>query len=132
MPTRKIKVLFVDDEKSVRDVVQRLFETKGVKVVVAPNGQTARQQVDIQKFDVAFVDYYLPDENGLQLLQAVKSSCPDTIVVIMTGYASIEMAVEAMRLGAWDYISKPLQINSLSDLLRPLAARALTLSLSDI
>lgn len=117
------KILFIDDEESLREVIRHLLEAKGYQITLAADGKSAREQIASGKYDIAFVDYYLPDENGLQLLQVIKSTSPTTDVVIMTGFASIEMAVEAMRLGAYDYIAKPFEPEKLLSVLEKISEK---------
>lgn len=117
------RILFIDDEESLREVIRHLLESKGYQLTLAADGKSARKQIASEKYDIAFVDYYLPDENGLQLLQVIKSASPGTDVVIMTGFASIEMAVEAMRLGAYDYIAKPFEPEKLLSVLEKISEK---------
>ena len=102
-----MRILIIDDEKNVRRTLQVALESMGHEVYAADNGGTALEQLKAQSFDVVFLDLKLGQENGLDLLQEILELSPSAAVVVFTAYASIETAVEAMRRGAFDYLSKP-------------------------
>jgi DNA-binding NtrC family response regulator len=107
LPHTRLKVLFVDDERSLQEVMRSELPRLGHEVVVCPNGTTALQAISQQTFDVAILDIRMPDVTGIDVLQRLKQVSPDTEAVMMTGYASEESMVQAMRLGACDYLRKP-------------------------
>jgi len=106
-PTPPLSVLIVDDEANIRKTLTVCLESRGHRVTAVGNGRDARLESDRHAFDLAFVDLRLGTENGLDLVSALQSIAPWTKIVVITAYASIDTAVEAMRRGATDYIPKP-------------------------
>jgi NtrC-family two-component system response regulator AlgB len=102
-----MKLLVVDDEPSLRRTVRITLESLGHTVAEAPSGRAALTLASRERFDLAFLDLRLGRETGLDVLQALREAAPDLGVVLMTAYASIETAVEALRRGAFDYLPKP-------------------------
>lgn len=103
----QLNVLVVDDEANIRKTLALFFESRGHSVVTADNFRHALDETARSRFELAFVDLRLGTENGLDLLQTFSSLAPAMKVVVMTAYASIDTAVEAMKRGAADYIPKP-------------------------
>lgn len=101
-----ISILIVDDEREVGNFLSHLLTRKGYKVTVAMSGKEFHQLKNIP-FHLAMLDLKLPDSNGLQILKQLKSEQPACKAIVMTGYSTIETAVEAIKLGANDYIEKP-------------------------
>jgi NtrC-family two-component system response regulator AlgB len=102
-----LNVLIVDDEANIRKTLTVCLESRGHRVTAVSNGKDARAETDRQVFDLAFVDLRLGTENGLDLIPPILGACPWIKIVVITAYASIDTAVEAMRRGATDYIPKP-------------------------
>jgi len=102
-----LNVLIVDDEPNIRKTLAVCLESRGHRATAVNNGKDALAEADRQVFDLALVDLRLGTENGLELIPALLDSSPWMKVVVITAYASIETAVEAMRRGASDYIPKP-------------------------
>lgn len=102
-----LNVLIVDDEANIRKTLTICLESRGHRVIAVSNGKDARVETDRQVFDLAFVDLRLGTENGLDLIPSILGTCPWIKIVVITAYASIDTAVEAMRRGATDYIPKP-------------------------
>ena len=115
---RNYKVLIVDDDKLVTWSLKRDFERDGCEVKVAKNGNSALAAYREMQPDVVLLDLRLPDIDGLQVLRSVKKEAPDSVVVMMTAYATVQTAVEAIKLGAADYIKKPFTYDELRALLR--------------
>jgi two-component system NtrC family response regulator len=104
----KPEVLVIDDEIEVGAFFQYYFqEEKGFPVEVANSGTEARALMQKKNYDIALVDLKLPDTDGITLLKEIKEASPACLVIIMTGYSTAKTAVEAMKLGAYDYIEKP-------------------------
>ncbi len=103
----KEKILVVDDEVLVRDFLQEALTRRSFQVIVAEDGKKAKEILKEQTFDLVLTDLKMPGITGLELLRFIKSHQPDTQVIMMTAYGTIENAVEAMRLGAFDYVTKP-------------------------
>jgi len=109
-----MKILVVDDEAPVRDMIRRgLSQMGGYSVDVAQNGSEALQKIEKDVFDLVLTDLKMPEMDGIQLLRIIKGTRPEVMVVLMTAYGTIETAVEAMRIGANDYITKPVDLNDL-------------------
>ncbi len=104
-----MNILLIDDNLSFRDAFALYFKDKGLNVDVCENAINALEQIHKKNYDVAFVDYQLPGMNGIELLKELKKDNPVLEVIIITGHASLETAVEAGRIGAFDYLSKPFQ-----------------------
>ncbi|MDW7738600.1 MAG: sigma-54 dependent transcriptional regulator [Bacillota bacterium] len=105
--TRKAKFFIVDDEREVCNFFSYLLHQKGHDVVTATSGVEATAKLKEHKFDTALVDLKLPDANGLDILREIKKNQPDCEVIIITGYSTVKSAVEAIQLGAFDYVEKP-------------------------
>ncbi|MBI4461583.1 MAG: sigma-54-dependent Fis family transcriptional regulator [Acidobacteria bacterium] len=102
-----LRLLVVDDDRALRSSLERVLVQNGYQVLAAENAQQARAQLETQSFAVVLLDLVLPDAEGLELLREVKATQPETEVLVVTAYGSIESAVEAMRWGAYDYLTKP-------------------------
>ncbi len=107
---KDIRVLVVDDEEYVRLSLRELLSYFGYQVVTATNGEDALRKLEQGRFDVAFVDVKIPEMNGIQLLARIKERFPDVSVIMMTGYATVENAIDAVKLGAYDFLRKPYDI----------------------
>src|SRR6266542_483786 len=102
-----IRTLVVDDEHSLRETCGSLLGGDGYDVTVCGRGQEALDVLKRWPFDIALVDLYMSQVDGLTLLRAALATNPDTIVIMMTGNPSVESSIEALRQGAWDYLPKP-------------------------
>src|SRR5213083_2881534 len=102
-----IRTLVVDDEHSLRETCGSLLTSAGHDVTVCGRGQEALDMLKRQPFDIALVDLYMSQVDGLTLLRAALATNPGTIVIMMTGNPSVESSIEALRQGAWDYLPKP-------------------------
>ena len=102
-----IRTLVVDDEHSLRETCGSLLTAAGHDVTVCGRGQDALDVLKRQPFDIALVDLYMSQVDGLTLLRAALATNPGTIVIMMTGNPSVESSIEALRQGAWDYLPKP-------------------------
>jgi two-component system response regulator PilR (NtrC family) len=100
-------IMVVDDELSMREVLELMLAKEGYKVTCAENGRTAIELLEQDQYDLMLCDIKLGDISGLDVLQASKKSNPDTVVILISAYASTETAVEAMNAGAYDYVPKP-------------------------
>lgn len=103
----KMSIMVVDDEAIVRQSLYYWFRRYGYFVEAVSSGQEALDRLEERSFDVMFVDIMMPGMSGLELLEKVKELYPDTIVIIITAYGSIDTAVKAMKMGASDYLLKP-------------------------
>jgi signal transduction histidine kinase/DNA-binding response OmpR family regulator len=107
------KILIVDDEPRMCESLRMLFGRKGYEVRTASNGLEAREILQDRQFDVALVDMVMPDTNGHQLMDLINQKSPDTDVIIITGNASLEFAIGALKRGAYDYVRKPFEFEEL-------------------
>jgi DNA-binding NtrC family response regulator len=112
------RILIVDDELVVRDSLARWFESEDFEVVTAPTATDALDRIAHDRFDLALVDIKMPGVDGIELQQRLRQADPDLPVIIMTGYASVETAVKALKNGAYDYITKPFDPDELVHLVR--------------
>ncbi|HDR14892.1 MAG TPA: sigma-54-dependent Fis family transcriptional regulator [Desulfobacteraceae bacterium] len=117
----KFRLMVVDDEKIVRESLYHWFKKSGHAVETAASGFEALEKLEKTPFDLLFVDIKMPMMNGLELLGKVKGEYPGTIVVIITAYGSVESAVQAMKMGADDYLLKPFKPHQMSLLLEKLS-----------
>jgi DNA-binding NtrC family response regulator len=111
--TSSIDVLVVDDDAEFRDTLVSRFERRGCRVVQAADGEQALEQAQRRDFDVATFDMMMPGMSGLELLRRFKASHAECEVILLTGQGTIESAVEAMKLGAYDYLTKPFPLKEL-------------------
>jgi len=120
----KGRVLVVDDERRQRDILQMILEAEGYETTAAGNGRQALQVAEGGGFDVVLTDLKMPDLNGIELLSEILKLQPSPLVVLMTAHGTIDSAVEAMRKGAFDYLTKPLEKDELLLVLRRAMERA--------
>jgi DNA-binding NtrC family response regulator len=114
----RLRILFTDDEQHLREFMRTELPRLGHEVTVCPDSRTAIETIKKATFDAAILDLRMEhDKAGLQVLAALKQASPDTEAVIMTGYGSTETAVEALRLGAFDYLTKPCKLSDIEALL---------------
>lgn len=110
------KILIVEDEINLRIILKKMFKKKLFEVDVAPDAQTAITKLEQQSFDVALMDINLPDKSGLEILKQFKEKKKNVRFIIMTAQDTMNNAVEAMKLGAFDYISKPFELVEMESL----------------
>jgi two-component system response regulator HydG len=102
------KILIIDDDTAFCVMLKTFLQKKGFEVENAFNGEQAKDQLKKHSFDIVLTDIRLPDSDGLQILKHIKESALDARVILMTGYTDIKTAVNAMKLGAFDYVGKPI------------------------
>src|SRR4029450_5053800 len=112
------RVLVVDDEKSMRDLLAISLEKQHFEVTVADGGEAAIDTLRREPFDVVITDLRMPTTDGLQVLRAAKEASPELVVIVITAVGSTETAVEAMKLGAYDYIPKPFKLDEINLIIR--------------
>src|SRR6266568_7711240 len=105
--TDKMRALIVDDDRTLREGCASVLRAEGVAVEVTGRGEEAIQMIHRSRFDIMLVDVYLEPVSGIDVLKAVMATSPSTLVVLMTGNPSVDSSIEAMRIGAWDYLPKP-------------------------
>ena len=109
----KKHILIVDDEQNIREVCKELLEEEGYKVSLAVDGQDALDKMDFDVFDLFLVDMAMPRMDGLELMKMIKRKQPLAVIIILTGFSSIEGAVKAVHAGAFQYLSKPINADEL-------------------
>jgi len=113
----KHKILVVDDELFVRELLEEYFSKLDFEVMVASSGPEALKLVAENRFRVALIDLKMSDMDGIEVLRKVRELDENLIVILMTGYPTVESSVEAMRTGAYDYVIKPFRLNELKDII---------------
>ena len=106
-----VRVLIIEDEKLIRWSLRQKFETRGYKVTEVDTGSDASKALDAGVYDLIMLDYKLPDTTGLDILRTLRETDSDVVVIMMTAFSSIESAVDAIKLGAYDYITKPFDMD---------------------
>src|SRR3970040_92548 len=110
----KARILVVDDEKSMRDLLSITLEKEGYDVLTAAGGEPPIEALHRESVDAVITDLRMPKVDGLQVLRVAKEISPDMAVIVITAVASTETAVEAMKLGAYDYITKPFKLDEVN------------------
>src|SRR5688572_9988505 len=111
-------ILIVDDEKSIRKTLREILEYEKYKVDEADNGQDALEKLKDNPYDVILLDIKMPKMDGMEVLEKAQQAVPDVPVIMISGHGNIDTAVEAVKKGAYDYISKPPDLNRLLITLR--------------
>jgi DNA-binding NtrC family response regulator len=123
----KAKIVVADDEESVRWTLKKALERAGYGVLTVADGQAAVETAERVKADLVLMDIKMPTVDGLQALSLLRDRRPETMVIVMTAFGSLQAAVEAMKRGAYDYITKPFDFEELTLLVhRALEVKALT------
>jgi len=109
----KVRILIVDDEKDMRDFLEIMLGKEGYEAVSAPTAMIALDYYKEKSFDLVISDIRMPEMEGLEFLKALKEMDPDAIVIMITAYASVDTAIEAMKNGAYDYFTKPFKVDEI-------------------
>jgi len=125
--TRKISILIVDDEESVRDSLFNWFVEDGYHVECAENANKALSMLESDNYDIILADIKMPGMDGLEMLRRIKLLKCESIVIVMTAFATVDTAVRALKDGAFDYVTKPFDPDDLSHLIRN-ASKQITLA----
>jgi DNA-binding NtrC family response regulator len=112
------KILIIEDEDAIRESLQAILATKGFDVASSATGKDALDKIKRDFYDILLVDYKLNDMDGLNLIKESLFISKDSVPIIITGYSSVETAVDAMRIGAHDYLIKPVDIDSLIETIK--------------
>ncbi len=111
-------ILIIDDQKLIRDSLKLALKDEGYKVFVAETGKQGLAVLKKENINLILLDLKLPDSNGIDILKQIKTANHDTIVIMMTGYGTVENAVSAMKLGAFDYVNKPFKSKHISTIIK--------------
>lgn len=109
----KDKILVVDDEQSMREFLDIMLKKEGYKVSLASNGEEVLKLLEKEIFDLVLLDIRMPRMDGIAVLRKIKAASPETIVIMITAYASADTAIKAMKEGAYDYITKPFKVEEI-------------------
>lgn len=115
---QRLRVLVVDDEIDFLEAFVDRLKMRGIDVFGVESGEKAIELLDKQNFDVAILDVKMPGMGGIETLQEMKRKMPLMEVIMLTGHASVESGIEGMKLGAYDYILKPADIDELMEKMR--------------
>jgi len=118
MKQRKGRILVVEDEKSMRELLRILLEGEGYDVVSASDGLDGASYIERDIFDLVITDIKMPGLDGFELLKKIKDISPETLVIMVTAFGTSESAIEAMKLGAYDYINKPFNVDEIRLIVR--------------
>ncbi len=121
------KVLLIDDEVEFLSTLAERMEIRGMNVATASNADAAVTALDSSEYDAIVLDLQMPDMNGIELLKVIKKSHPDMQVILLTGKATLEAGVQAMKLGAMDFMEKPADIDSLTEKIKKAQAKKMVI-----
>jgi two-component system OmpR family response regulator len=113
-----LKVLLVDDEQEFLEPMATRFARRRIQCITAQNGELALQILRTEHLDCAVVDVRMPVMDGLELLHRMRKEFPNVPVILLTGHASVELGVQGMELGAFEYLMKPVELDELLDTIR--------------
>lgn len=105
--------MVVDDEQSIREIISEFLIELGYTVIKAVDGLDALDKLAYGQFDLYIIDVYMPRMNGLELIAKIKETQPLAVIIVTTGYSSVELAIKAIRIGAYHYLTKPIQAEEL-------------------
>ncbi len=117
-----LNLLVVDDERAIRDACREVAHSLGFNASVADSAEHAYRLLEVQGIDVVLLDLKLPGAGGLEALRQIKARRPDAVVIVVTGYATVQSAVQAMKNGAYDFVTKPFSMDELKLLLERIAS----------
>lgn len=121
------KVLLIDDESEFLETLSERMTIRGMNVDTAQNAEDAMAHINTDSFDAIVLDLQMPDMDGIEVLKQIKASRPEMQVILLTGHATLEKGIEAMKLGAMDFMEKPADINTLTEKIRKAQARKMIL-----
>ena len=107
------KILLVEDDKTTISILDTLLTAEGYDVITSENGEQAKALIAENEFDLMISDIRMAPVDGMQLLQAIHEEEPDVAVIMLTAYGSVETAIDALKLGAFDYVTKPFKVDEL-------------------
>ncbi len=121
------RVLLVDDEEEFISVLSERMETRGIKVDTAPSGKEALKKVEERSYDAIILDLQMPEMDGIETLKNLQAINPDLQIILLTGYATLEKGIEAVKLGAMDFLEKPADIHKLMEIIKEASNRKMML-----
>lgn len=129
---KRYHILVVDDEPLIRESLYEILRIEGYSVQMASTAEDALNTLSKNKIDIVVTDFKLPRMNGLEMLGQIKKDHPDTEVIMITGYGSIESAVEAMKKGAYDYITKPINDHEIKNIISKIVEKKIILEENEV
>jgi DNA-binding NtrC family response regulator len=117
------KVLLVDDEKDFLSIMSERMKTRGMEVSTAASAKEAIQMAEAESFDAIILDLQMPEMDGLEALKALKAKKPELQVILLTGHATVEKGIQAMKLGAMDLMEKPADLKALTEKIKKAQAK---------
>ncbi len=121
------KVLLVDDEKEFLDIMSERMVSRGMVVTTAESADEALSIIKKESFDAIVMDFQMPGMDGLEALKSIKGLKPELQIILLTGYATVEKTVEAMKIGATDFLEKPADIEALAEKIKAAKAEKMLL-----
>ena len=109
------KVLIVDDEEDFLEIMAERMTARGMEVVTARSAREAFEKLEKESFDAVILDFMMPEMDGVQALKMLREKKPDLQIILLTGHATVEKGIEAMKLGAMDFLEKPADIEALTE-----------------
>ncbi len=121
-PANFLNLLIIDDERLIREACREIAQSLGFTTHVADSAEQAYRALEVQSFDTVLLDLRLPGAGGLDALRRIKERRPEAVVIVVTGYGTVQSAVQAMKNGAYDYVTKPFSVDELKLLLERVAS----------
>ena len=121
------KVLLVDDEKEFLEIMSERMRARGMVVTTTESADQALAMIEKESFDAIIMDFQMPEIDGMEALKAIKNKKPELQIILLTGYATVEKTVEAMKIGATDFLEKPADIESLVEKIKKAKAEKMLL-----
>lgn len=117
------RVLLVDDEQEFLEIMSERMKARGIDVTTCTSAREALEKIETESFDAIILDFMMPEMDGLETLKAVKEKRPEAQIILLTGHATVEKGVEAMKLGAMDFVEKPADLEALTEKIKEARAR---------
>lgn len=121
------KILLVDDEKEFLEVMAERLSARGMNVSTADSALEALRQVETETFDAIILDLQMPAMDGIETLKALKQKRPELQIILLTGHATVKKGIEAMKLGAMDFIEKPADVAALTEKIKEAQAQRMVI-----
>ncbi|WP_316901403.1 response regulator [Pseudodesulfovibrio indicus] len=121
------KVLLIDDEVEFLEALSERMEIRGMEVTTAESASNAVDALGSGDYDAIVLDLQMPDMNGIEMLKLIRKSHPDLQVILLTGQATLEAGIQAMKLGAMDFMEKPADIDALTDKIKKAQAKKMVI-----
>jgi DNA-binding NtrC family response regulator len=122
------KVLLVDDEQDFLDSLAERMRARGMDVTTTTSAEEAIKKAETESYDAIVLDLMMPEMDGIEVLQAIKEKRPDVGIILLTGYATLDKGIEAMKMGAMDFVEKPADLKVLSEKIKEARAQKMVLA----